>query len=248
VTLLGCGPGDPELLTLRAVRVLAEADVLVYDHLVSDAVLALARTDAKRIYVGKERSRHTVPQEDINRLLTQLAFEGHHVARLKGGDPFVFGRGGEEQEALRQAGVTVSVVPGITAACAIAAATGVPLTHREYAHSCTFVTGHLKDGTMDLDWEALVRPKQTLVVYMGLLALPVLTQELIRHGLSPSTPAMIVENGTLPQQRVLAATLETLPALAKAHAIKPPTLIVIGDVVRVRLNADHEQPATIAMC
>jgi uroporphyrin-III C-methyltransferase/precorrin-2 dehydrogenase/sirohydrochlorin ferrochelatase len=247
VFLVGCGPGDPELLTVRAVNVLRAADVIVYDHLVSDAVLALARADAKRIYVGKERNRHTLPQEQINFLLVNLARNVKRVARLKGGDPFVFGRGGEEMQALAAEGIAVQVVPGITAACGIAASTGVPLTHREHAQSCVFVTGHLKDGTMDLDWEGLARPSQTIVVYMGLKGLPVLARELIAHGLSASTPAMIVEQGTTPRQRVLVATLATLPMLAAEQAIRAPTLIVVGDVVRVRASlAQSTAQATAA--
>ncbi len=234
VYLVGCGPGDPELLTIRAFNVLRAADVIVYDHLVSDAVLALARADARRIYAGKERDRHSLPQEQINLLLANLARSGKRVARLKGGDPFVFGRGGEEMQALAAQGIEVQVIPGITAACGIAASTGVPLTHRDYAHSCVFVTGHLKDGTMDLDWEALARPSQTLVVYMGLKGLPVLTTELIAHGLPPATPAMIVERGTTPGQRVLTGTLSTLSVLAVEQHIEPPTLVVIGNVVSVR--------------
>lgn len=239
VFLVGCGPGDPELLTVRALNVLRAADVIVYDHLVSDAILALARADTKRIYVGKERDRHILPQEQINFLLVNLARNAKRVARLKGGDPFVFGRGGEEMQALAAEGIAVEVVPGITAACGIAASTGVPLTHREYAQSCVFVTGHLKDGTMDLDWEGLARPSQTIVVYMGLKGLPVLSRELIAHGLSASTPAMIVEQGTTPRQRVLVATLATLPKLAAEQAIRAPTLIVVGDVVRVRASLEQ---------
>ena len=234
VYLVGCGPGDPELLTIRALNVLRAADVIVYDHLVSDEVLTLTRADAQRIYVGKERDRHTLPQEQINALLVSLARRAKRVARLKGGDPFVFGRGGEEMQALAAEGITVQVVPGITAACGIAASTGVPLTHREFAQSCVFVTGHLKNGTMDLDWEGLARPSQTIVVYMGLKGLPVLARELTAHGLPASTPAMIVEQGTTPKQRVFTATLATLPTLAAEQALIPPTLIVVGDVVRAR--------------
>ena len=234
VALVGCGPGDPELLTLRALRVLRAADVIVYDHLVSSAILGFARRGARRIYVGKERDSHTLPQDEINALLVRLAREGLRVARLKGGDPFVFGRGGEELQALVRHGIDVQVIPGITAACGIAASTGVPLTHRDYAHSCVFVTGHLRNGTMDLDWEGLARPAQTVVVYMGLKGLPVLARELIRHGVPATTPAMIVARGTLPDEVVITATLEALPQRAMAEAIRPPTMIVVGDVVRVR--------------
>nr|ACF98046.1 putative uroporphyrin-III C-methyltransferase NirE [uncultured bacterium 888] len=234
VALVGCGPGDPELLTLRALRVLREAQVIVYDHLVSNAILELARPGARRIYVGKESGRHTLPQERINALMIALANEGLRVARLKGGDPFVFGRGGEELQALARSGVDVRVVPGITAACGVAASTGVPLTHRDHAHSCIFVTGHLHDGTMDLDWEGLARPSQTIVVYMGLKGLPILSRELIRHGLPAATPAMIVSQGTLSSQRVVTGTIETLPRRAAAEKLEPPTMIVIGEVVSVR--------------
>ena len=240
VTLLGCGPGDPELLTVRAVRVLGEADVLVYDHLVSDAVLDLARPATRRIYVGKQRDKHTLPQAAINQLLVELALQGLRVARLKGGDPFIFGRGGEELEALRTRGFEVDVVPGITAACGIAAATGVPLTHRAYAHSCVFVTGHLRDGTMDLDWEGLARPDQTIVVYMGLHGLAELVRELIAHGLSAATPVMVVSQGTMAGERVLTATLAALPGHVELKEFTPPTLIVIGDVVRLRALAEAD--------
>ena len=234
VALVGCGPGDPELMTLRAVRVLRSADVLVYDHLVSKPILDFARPGTRRIYVGKERANHTLPQEDINALLVQLAHEGLRVARLKGGDPFVFGRGGEEMQALVHQDIDVEIVPGITAACGVAASTGVPLTHRDHAHACVFVTGHLQNGTMDLDWEGLARRGQTIVVYMGLKGLPVLSRELIRHGLPAATPAMLVARGTLPDEVVVTATLETLPARAAERAVNPPTMIIIGDVVRVR--------------
>ena len=234
VALVGCGPGDPELLTVRALRVLRAAEVIVYDHLVSNAVLELAQPGARRIYVGKERDRHTLPQDRINALLVGLAKEGLRVARLKGGDPFIFGRGGEELQALAASGITVRVIPGVTAACGIAASTGVPLTHRDHAHACIFVTGHLHNGTMDLDWEGLARPSQTVVVYMGLKGLPILARELIRHGLPATTPAMIVAQGTLPTEKVVTATLEALPQRALEEKLKPPTMIVIGDVVSVR--------------
>ncbi|CAG1004607.1 uroporphyrin-III C-methyltransferase / precorrin-2 dehydrogenase / sirohydrochlorin ferrochelatase [Burkholderiales bacterium] len=231
VSLVGAGPGDPELLTLRAARLLAEADACVYDHLVGDGVLALLRPDAERLYAGKERSNHTLPQEDINALLVRLAHEGKRVVRLKGGDPFVFGRGGEEAQSLAQAGVAFEIVPGVTAACGIAAATRIPLTHRDHAHTLTFVAGHLRDGTMNLDWPSLARPGQTLVVYMGLAGLPELCRQLVAHGRAPSTPAAVVQQGTLPTQRVVRATLATLHERVVAQGLKPPTLIVVGDVV-----------------
>mgnify|MGYP001271584109 CR=1 FL=1 len=234
VYLVGGGPGDPELLTLRALKVLRRADVVLYDHLVSPDVLDLVRHGAQRIYVGKERSNHALPQPEINRLMVALALRGRQVVRLKGGDPLVFGRGGEEIESLRSEGVPFEIVPGITAANGVAAYAGIPLTHRDCAQACVFVTGHLKDGTMNLDWDALARPRQTIVVYMGLLGLPVVCYELIRHGLAPETPVAVIERGTTPAQRVVTGTLASLPALANDAQLRPPTLIIIGEVVRLR--------------
>ena len=233
VALVGAGPGDPELLTVKAVRLIQHADVIVHDRLVAPSILALGAR-AIRIYVGKARNRHAMPQESINALLVRLAREGKRVVRLKGGDPFVFGRGGEEVEALAASGIPFEVVPGISAANGIAASTCIPLTHREHAQTCVFITGHLKDGTMDLDWPALARPRQTLVVYMGLVALPTLCRELIRHGMPAATPAAVVEHGTTARQRVVTATLATLPGEAAAAALESPTLIIVGDVVAFR--------------
>ena len=231
VWLVGAGPGDPELLTLKAARLIAEADALVYDHLVGAGIIDLARPDARRIYVGKEASNHTLPQDSINDLLVDLAHQGLKVVRLKGGDPFIFGRGGEELETLAASGIGFEVVPGVTAAAGCAAYSGFPLTHREHAQAVTFVTGHLKDGTVNLDWPALARPCQTVVFYMGIGAADEICRQMIAHGLPGETPAAVVRNGTLPTQRTLLATLATLPARITDSGIKPPALIVVGSVV-----------------
>lgn len=231
VVLVGTGPGDPELLTVRAARLLQSADVVLYDNLVSAEILALLPPATQRIYVGKQRRRHALAQEEINQRMVELARQGRQVLRLKGGDPFIFGRGGEELEYLAAAGVPFRVVPGITAAVGVAAAAGIPLTHRDHAQSCTFVTGHLQDGSMALDWPMLARPRQTVVVYMGLLGLPVLCARLIEHGRAASTPVAIIQQGTTPRQRVITGTLATLPALVGGAGLQAPTLIVVGEVV-----------------
>lgn len=233
VALVGAGPGDPELLTLRAVRLLGEADAVVYDNLVGAAVLDYAAPHAERLYAGKRSSQHSMPQRGINALLVQLAREGRRVVRLKGGDPFVFGRGGEEIEALAAAGVAFEVVPGITAACGVSSYAGIPLTHRDHAQSCLFVTGHLKDGSADLDWPALVRERQTVVIYMGLGALPDICARLLEHGQRADMPAAVVQQGTLPGQRVVTGTLADLPGRVAAAGLQSPCLTIVGEVVRL---------------
>ncbi len=234
VFLVGAGPGAQDLLTFRALRLMQKADVVLYDNLVSKEVLDMTRRDAKRIFVGKTRGCHTMEQESINDLLVRLAKEGKRVLRLKGGDPFIFGRGGEEIETLSRHKISFQVVPGITAACGVAAYAGIPLTHRDHAQSCVFVTGHMKDGNMSLDWEMLARPNQTVVVYMGLHGLEMLCAKLITHGLPEGTPAAIVQQGTTRNQRVVCGTLATLPKAAAAAMLKAPTLIIVGGVVELR--------------
>lgn len=242
VYLVGAGPGDPDLLTFRALRLMQKADVVVYDNLVSRPILEMTRRDATRIYVGKKRNDHTLQQEEINELLVRLALKGQRVLRLKGGDPFIFGRGGEEIETLAAEGVPFQVVPGITAASGVSAYAGIPLTHRDYAQSCIFVTGHLKDGSMNLDWDALARPKQTIVVYMGLHGLATLCAELTRHGLPADTPAAIVQQGTTQNQRVVTGTLANLAEIALTEKLHAPTLIIVGGVVTLREKLSWFKP------
>jgi len=253
VTLVGAGPGDPDLLTIKAAKALQAASLVLYDHLVDKAVLDLVPRGADRIYVGKEAGAHTLSQDAIIDLMLRLARSGKPVLRLKGGDPYIFGRGGEEAQALAAAGVPFEVVPGISAAQGAAAMAGMPLTHRDHADAVVFATGHLRaepgdtgERIVDLDWDRLARPHQTVVIYMGVGTLPVICQQLVAHGLPADTPAATVERATRPDQRTVTGTLASLPTLALVHGVKPPALIIIGGVVSLHAVLDPARQAALA--
>ncbi len=232
VALVGSGPGDAELLTIRAMRFIEQADIAIYDRLVSDEILALLPENCERFYVGKEQAKHCVPQDKINQLLVDYAQKGRKVLRLKGGDPFIFGRGGEEAEFLLQNGISCHVCPGITAASGCTTYAGIPLTHRGVAQGCTFITGHLQNnGQLNLPWDSLACSTQTIVFYMGINTLPIIAEQLVKHGRNTNTPAALIRKGTQPEQQTFRGTIGTLAELVKQHNITPPTLIIIGDVV-----------------
>jgi len=238
VYLVGAGPGDPDLLTLRAARRIREAEVAVCDHLVGEAILGLLPRRCERIYAGKERANHALPQAEINKLLVALAREGRRVVRLKGGDPYVFGRGGEEAEFLAEYGIDFEVIPGVTSANGAAAYAGIPLTHRDYTATVTFVTGHRRNGRCDLDWAGLARPGQTLVIYMGLATITEISGNLIARGLAATTPVAVIERATTPRQRVLETNLGDVAARIDAERIGAPALVIVGEVVRLRGKLD----------
>lgn len=242
VYLVGAGPGDPDLLTFKAARLMQQADVMVYDRLVSNAILDMVNKDAERLYVGKEKANHAVPQSNINQTLVDLAKQGKRVLRLKGGDPFIFGRGGEEIEKLTENNIPFQVVPAVTAASGCSAYAGIPLTHRDYAQSVTFATGHLRDGTVNLNWEQLTQQNHTIVFYMGLTGIAVISDKLQEHGMSADMPAALVEQGTTTNQRVHIGTLATLPQLVKDSGVRAPTLTIIGEVVNLHDKLSWYEP------
>ncbi len=242
VSLVGAGPGDPELLTIRAFKLIQSANVIVYDRLVSKPIIDLCNPAAEMIYAGKAMANHTLQQESINELLADLALKHESVVRLKGGDPFIFGRGGEEIETLAEKKIPFQVVPGITAASGCAAFSGIPLTHRDHAQSCIFVTGHLRNGEVNLDWKDLVAPHRTVVVYMGLTGLEKICESLIRYGRSPETPAALIQQGTQSKQRVFTSTLEGLPTLVAQSEVSAPTLLIIGGVVSLKDKLEWFKP------
>jgi len=244
VYVVGAGPGDPDLLTVKAVRLMQKADVVLYDSLVSDEVLDLVRRDADRILVGKRCDKHTLPQSEMNVLLVKLAGEGKRVLRLKGGDPYVFGRGGEEIEELAAAGVRFEVVPGITAASGCATYAGIPLTHRDHAQSCVYITGHGKGGKPELDWKALAVSNQTIAIYMGLKNLKYLAQQLRLNGLSGDTPAAVVINGTRANQQKVIGTLASLPTMITKAEVEGPALVIVGSVVSLADTCNWFEPDT----
>ena len=245
VYLVGAGPGDPELLSFKALRLMQKADVVIYDRLVSEPIMNLIRHEAEKIYVGKQRSDHAMPQENINQLLARLALEGKKVLRLKGGDPFIFGRGGEEIESLINDDIPFQIVPGITAASGCASYAGIPLTHRDYSQACIFVTGHLRDGTVNLNWKMLAHEKQTLVFYMGMHGSKIICEELIKHGLKNTMPAALIVKGTTVDQEVIIGDLENMPKIIMENKIIPPTLLIIGDVVKLHNKLKWFNPFSI---
>ena len=234
VYLVGAGPGDPDLLTFKALRLMQQADIALYDRLVHPSIVDLIRRDATKIYVGKERDNHVVRQEEINELLVKYAKEGKKVLRLKGGDPFIFGRGGEEIETLADEKVAFQVVPGVTSASGCSTYSGIPLTHRDYAQSCIFVTGHLKKGKLELDWEKLIQENQTIVFYMGLVSIDIICEQLIQHGLSELTPCALIQQGTTNTQKEYISILKDMPTVVKTKKPKAPTIFIIGGVVALR--------------
>lgn len=248
VSLVGAGPGDPELLTLKALRAIESADTLVYDRLVSQEIVALAPAQCERIYVGKQKDNHSLPQDQICELLVALGRCGKRVVRLKGGDPFVFGRGGEELDRLEAAGIEWQVIPGITAAIGCAASAGIPLTHRDHAHAITLITGHRKDGNLNINFDLAAQDDQTVVFYMGLSCLPEICAELIKRGKKPTTPFAVISNGTSKDERILVGDLSTISKMVATAELPSPALLVMGSVVGSRAALDNlvaMQPAQV---